>query len=410
MKAKKYAVYSRNLFIPVLCAVFILLLILFSKTSVNAAKKGIDLWLYIVFPSLFPFFVGVEILSATGIIRVAGVLLEPIMKPLFNLPGLSSFPFAMGIASGYPMGAKITSSLREQKLLTKNEAERLLAFSNNSGPLFIMGAVSVGMYNMPSLGIILLICHIAACITVGVIFGLISRSKSHQKPGNTLRMTQRLRQEYHIFKKNQNQSFGAMLGSAIVNSIMTILAIGGFIILFSVIINILIDTGVIAFAAALAGKFFSVFGVNKDILSSLFCGFFEITTGSSMASTVSNVTLVQQLTATSAIIGWAGLSVHCQVFSITSKTDISVKPYILGKFLQGVFAAIYTFGWIKIAGMAALSTKPASLIFNCINSKDSIWFNYSIYSLEYLVIGIAIILICIAVSLFVHTLRKPYKN
>ncbi len=407
MKAKKGAVYGRDLFIPVLCAVFILLLILFSKTSVNAAKKGIDLWLYIVFPSLFPFFVGVEILSATGIIRVVGVLLEPIMRPLFNLPGLSSFPFAMGIASGYPVGAKITASLREQKLLTKNEAERLMAFSNNSGPLFIMGAVSVGMYNMPSLGIMFLLCHIAACITVGVIYGLISRLKHDSKPAKKIRMSQKLRQEYHAFRKNRTQSFGGMLGSAIVNSIMTILAIGGFIIVFSVIINILLDTGVIAFLTAIAGKILSVFGMNNDILSSLFCGFFEITTGSSMASTVSSATLLAQLTATSAIIGWAGLSVHCQVFSIASKTDISMKPYLLGKFLQGTIAAIYTYGWIKIAGKAALSTKPASLIINSIDSDNSLLFNYSIFSIEYIVIGVAIILICVAFSLFAHTFNKP---
>lgn len=407
MKPKKGAIYGKDLLIPILCAVFILLLILFSKTSVNAAKKGIDLWLYIVFPSLFPFFVGVEILSATGIIKVAGVILEPLMRPLFNLPGLSSFPFVMGIASGYPVGARITSTLREQKLLTKNEAERLMAFSNNSGPLFIMGAVSVGMYNMPSLGIILLICHISACITVGVIYGVISRVKGHNQQVNNMKLRQKLRQEYKTFREYNMPGFGSILGTAITNSIMTLLAIGGFIILFSVIINILLDTGIISIAAGLAGKILSVFGIDKDIISSIFCGFFEITTGSSMASSTSGAALVQQLTATSAIIGWAGLSVHCQVFSIASKTDISMKPYLLGKFLQGVIAAVYTFCWIKIAGMAALCTKPASLALG--SNNDFNWFNYSVFSLQYLVIGITIILICVTASIIAYAIRKAYR-
>jgi sporulation integral membrane protein YlbJ len=311
----------------------------------------------------------------------------------------------MGIASGYPVGARITSSLREQKLLTKNEAERLMAFSNNSGPLFIMGAVSVGMYNAPSLWIILLICHIAACITVGVIYGIISRVKGYNRQGNNVGLRQKLHQEYDIFRKNRMPGFGSILGTAITNSIMTILAIGGFIILFSVIINILLDTGIISIAAGLAGKILSVFGIDKDIISSILCGFFEITTCSSMSSSASGASLVQQLTATSAIIGWAGLSVHCQVFSIASKTDISLKPYLFGKFLQGVIAAVYTFGWIKIAGMAALSTKPASEALG--SYIDSNWFNYTVFSLQYLVLGIAIILICIVISLITYVIRKP---
>jgi len=40
----------------------------------------------------------------------------------------------MGITSVYPVGAKITASMREEKLLSKTESERLLSFTNNSGP------------------------------------------------------------------------------------------------------------------------------------------------------------------------------------------------------------------------------------------------------------------------------------
>jgi len=93
----------------------------------------IFLWFNVVFPSLFPFFVASEILYRTGFIKAIGILLEPIMRP-FNVPGCGSFAFAMGITSGYPVGAKITASMREEKLLSKTESERLLSFTNNSGP------------------------------------------------------------------------------------------------------------------------------------------------------------------------------------------------------------------------------------------------------------------------------------
>ena len=61
------------------------------------------------------------------------------MRPIFNIPGEGAFPFVMGIISGYPMGAKIISKFKQQGICTNEEAERMLSFTNNSGPLFIIG-------------------------------------------------------------------------------------------------------------------------------------------------------------------------------------------------------------------------------------------------------------------------------
>ena len=163
-------IYLKSLVLPLVCITFILMLIIFSDTAVKSAGSGLNLWFNVVFPSLFPFFVASEILYRTGFIKAIGILLEPIMRPLFNVPGCGSFAFAMGITSGYPVGAKITASMREEKLLSKTESERLLSFTNNSGPLFIIGAVAVGMFKMPELGLLLLACHIHASITVGILF------------------------------------------------------------------------------------------------------------------------------------------------------------------------------------------------------------------------------------------------
>ncbi len=63
------------------------------------------------------------------------------MKPIFNVPGIGAYAFIMGIISGYPVGAKIVTEFRKNGECSKVEAERLLSFSNNSGPLFIIGTV-----------------------------------------------------------------------------------------------------------------------------------------------------------------------------------------------------------------------------------------------------------------------------
>ena len=95
-------IYLKSVLPPLICIIFIITLILFSKTAVSSALKGINLWLYVVFPSLFPFFVAAEILNRTGFVKAAGIILEPLMRPLFNVPGCGSFAVAMGITSGYP--------------------------------------------------------------------------------------------------------------------------------------------------------------------------------------------------------------------------------------------------------------------------------------------------------------------
>ncbi|MCR4434234.1 MAG: sporulation integral membrane protein YlbJ [Clostridiales bacterium] len=390
----------KTLLLPGASILFVLCLIAFSNTAVSAALKGLNLWFNIVFPSLFPFFVASELLNRSGFVRAVGILLEPVMRPLFNIPGCGSFAFAMGITSGYPVGAKITADLREENLLKKEEAERLLAFSNNSGPLFIIGSVSVGMFKLPEAGLFMLACHILACITVGVVLGLYSRRKGNINPDAGRKdLWKRLKKALLHHRSTKDFSFGVILGEAVRNSVTLILAIGGFIILFSVIINLLLETGIIGFLSQLFSFPLSFLGIHKDIVTSALCGIFEITTGTNMLSSASRAPLIQQLTGASLVIGWAGLSVHAQVASITSRTDMSIKTYLLGKTLQGIFSAAYTFIGIKTAGSVLFKTKPAFLPLQApVNSN---WYGYLWGSCGYLlgalifITALAMIALCI---------------
>lgn len=162
-------ILKRNL-IPLLFLAFTLLLIVFSSSNMVAVNTGLRLWVNNVIPSLFPFFIAVELLNRTPIPKMMGTLLEPIMKPLFHVPGVGAYAFFMGIVSGYPIGAKIVTDLRNSNLCTKVEGERLLTFTNNSGPLFIIGSIGISLFKDTSIGLLLLITHLMACITVAFIF------------------------------------------------------------------------------------------------------------------------------------------------------------------------------------------------------------------------------------------------
>lgn len=116
------------------------------QASLQASKNGLAMWWEVVFPSLLPFFILSELLISFGIVRFVGVLLEPFMRPIFRVPGVGGFVLAMGMASGFPSGAKLTTRLRQERQLTRIEAERLVSFTNSSNPLFIFGAVAVGFF------------------------------------------------------------------------------------------------------------------------------------------------------------------------------------------------------------------------------------------------------------------------
>ncbi len=149
--------------------------------SFKAASEGLMTWVNLVMPSLLPFFIISEILISIGFVDIIGKLLEPIMKPVFNLPGISTFPFSMSIVSGYPMGGKIVSNLRKKQSYYKNEAERTLVLSSTSGPLFMLGAIAVGMLSNPKLGPLILYPHYMGAISLGLIYSFKTDKKKIYK-------------------------------------------------------------------------------------------------------------------------------------------------------------------------------------------------------------------------------------
>ncbi len=76
--------------------IFLIYLILFSSSNMQAAKSGLKLWANSVIPSLFPFFIATEVLSKTHIPYQLGKIFNKLMKPLFNISGEGSFAIFMG--------------------------------------------------------------------------------------------------------------------------------------------------------------------------------------------------------------------------------------------------------------------------------------------------------------------------
>ena len=327
----------RSLFIPTLFVLFTISLILFSSSNLSAAQNGLTLWATSVIPSLFPFFVATELLSYTNIINILGKCFNKFMKPLFNVRGEGSFAFIMGIISGYPIGAKIACNLRESNTCSKEECERLLAFTNNSGPLFIIGTVGIKMFGSSSIGFLLLITHVLACLSVGICFRFWKSSHSSTKYiSNGLKTSS-------ISRVNLS-NLGEIIGKSITNSISTILNIGGFVVIFSVVISILKHSNFMLILEPIL----DFLHIQSNIVESFILGIVEITNGIFAISSIPIKEISINIVLTSFLLGCGGVSILLQVWSIVSKTDLSIKPYVLGKLLHGIFAAIYCFLFILV--------------------------------------------------------------
>lgn len=317
-------------------------LISFPQESVSASIRGLDMWWKIVFPSLLPFFIVSEMLMGFGVVKFIGVLLEPLMRPLFRVPGVGGFVWAMGMASGNPAGAKLTARLRMEGQLSKIEAERLVTFTNCSNPLFIFGAVSVGFFYNAKLGIILAIAHYLGNFTVGVIMRYHGKDNNESTSSQTKFSIKTALRELHRTRIKDNRPIGKLLGDAVMSSIQTLLMIGGFIILFSVINQLLYHLQVISFLGSIVGVILQIFQLPEAFSIPLISGFFEITLGSKLTSQVEDSALMHQAIITSVILAFSGFSIQAQVASILAQTDINFKPFFIARIFHGFFAGLYT--------------------------------------------------------------------
>lgn len=313
--------------------------IMFPQASFEASLRGLKMWWEIVFPSLLPFFILSEILIGYGVVKFIGVLMEPLMRPLFRVPGIGGFVWAMGVSSGFPAGAKLTARMRQENQINPIEAERLVSFTNCSNPLFIIGAVAVALFNDPKLGILLAVCHYVGNLIVGIIMRFHGQDEPRRKNGFKLPSIKGAILEMHQTRLTDGRPIGKLLGDSVYTSVNTLLMIGGFIILFSVFNRILAEIQLTTLISSLFSVIFMFLHIPTDLSIPLLSGIFEITLGSQLVSDT-NVSLIYQAIIISFILAFNGFSVQAQVASILAETDIRFKPFFYARVLHGIIAAM----------------------------------------------------------------------
>ena len=310
---------------------FIITLLVFSENNSIASSTGLNIFINNVFPSLFPFLVATEILYNSNFIHIIEKYTKNIFQKLFNVPPKSAIVIILGFISGYPIGAKLIANLKKDKYLTTAEAERLLSFTNNSSPIFIISAIGISIFGNKTIGIVLLFIQILSSILVGIIFRFWKYNDKEYI-------------DYSYLSLNEDTNLKVVPNTveifinSIKNEVFTTLQIGGFVIIFSVILSILKSTGILNVLAYLL----SFIGIPENYSLALIYGLFEISNGMNLIKNIIAYNNIVSLIVSSFILGFGGISILFQIYSLIYKEHISVKPYICGKLLQACFSVILT--------------------------------------------------------------------
>lgn len=325
MSITRTKIYNMLAICAVICAAAAL--VIFPKQSVEAAGEGLKLCANVIIPSLFPFFVISTMTVELGLAGKLGRLTEGIMRRLFNVSGACSSAFILGFIGGYPVGAKTAISLYERGECTRAEAERLLSFCNNSGPAFILGVVGASVFSSSRVGLLLYAAHTIASIITGIMFRSWRGSKKENRRRAVLPQSAK-----------PTVGFASAFTSAVKSSFSSTLNICGFVIFFTVFIRLLFLAGILPALANAIGFLLSPIGVDAETAQRLLTGVIELSSGVwSLNGAASSLSASAAMAAF--MLGWAGISIHCQTLSFLNDSGLSAKTYIAGKFIQGVLSA-----------------------------------------------------------------------
>lgn len=297
-----------------LSGVLAVLLLCRESVAAQGVRDGIDLCITSVIPALFPFFAASQLLVSLGAAEVLGRGAGPLFRRLFGIGGAGASAFLLGLIGGYPVGAKTTESLVRQGLLPPEDGALLLTFCNNAGPAFILGIAGSGVFQSPRAGVWLYLIHAAAATAVGLIFCFILKLNLKQKIAGFLQVSGPDCNFPAGPGGRPSPSPAAAFIGAVRGGVTAMAGVCGFVIFFLVVLRL---------AESFLGP-----------LPPLAAGFVELTNGI-LRLTADRAGFISA----AALLGWGGLSVHCQTAAVLSGSGVSLRWYLPAKAAQALLSA-----------------------------------------------------------------------
>ncbi len=276
-------------------------LLILPKSTSEGVKQGLSLLGNVVIPSLFPFFFLSSYLCKSNACEVLCKIFKKPVDKIFKTSGYGITAIIMGLTGGYPTGAKTVFSLYESGKITKNEAERLFYWCVNAGPAFTVNAVGSVMLGNTKSGIILYVSMILSSLTIGFFTRFFSDGESTDSKNSVLKKEIKSPLTDSVYEASE----------ALINA-------SAWILLFSC--------------------FFGLLPKNDgNIFSSLFIkSIFEVTSGCRACAGKVSLPVI------SAVIGFSGICVFCQIMPYLKGCKVKLKNFVCARLLNTSLCAFYT--------------------------------------------------------------------
>lgn len=291
------------------------LILIFPDMSLAYAANGLILWFNCMVPALFPFMILSGILVRQNLTEAFTSFIYPLLGPLFKISKNGVYCLLLGFLCGFPMGARVIADLYERSKISKREAEYLLAFCNNIGPVYYI------TFLLPVIGLTSkkeLPFYLFGMYGIPLLYGVFLRNTGFLLPKA---------KECHCLNTEGNQNtedFADSLNGAMQSAIHGITTLGGYMILFN-LLNIVPH----AISKMLPLSF------NPYFIPVINC-LLEITGGAKSLGTA-----LPYLVLT--VLPFGGISCIAQAKSMILNTDLSILHYVLHKLIQTAVTGLYYF-------------------------------------------------------------------
>ena len=303
--------------IPILILFFSMLS--FPQTVFTGASYGLVLWFRHVLPTLLPYMILINVLICTPALHWICRITSTFLCPLLGTSYYGTFAVLTGFLCGYPMGAKTTSYLLNVNKISRSEASYLLSFCNNISPAFILSYVVAQNMKERNLCIPFFLILTFTPLMLSFIFRLFYRL-----PESSFSFPQLTPGSFSNPSESISDNF---LDRCILNAFESVTKVGGYMMMFSVLIQLL--------ASVLPNTIFSLL-----LYSSL-----EISTGirllfSSALYTTEKIILCAFLTSFG---GWCCIA---QTYSMISSSQLPILPYITAKLVTALVTSLLISAYI----------------------------------------------------------------
>lgn len=308
------------------------LILTHSAESLYYALNGLNLWFTKMIPALFPFMILSGVMIRLHLTESFVTLLYPFLHPLLRVRKNVIYAVVMGFLCGFPMGAKVTCDLLERNMITHREAEFLLAFCNNIGPVYFCSFV------LPLLNRRLVLPYLTGMYGLPLLYGAFLRRTAYRDipeeaasgSGERIRHGKRSRRrELSACAEDGGLPLSLLseLDEAITSSIRSILMLGGYMILFNL--------------------FNLIPGVLCPGLGPFLAPVLEITGGLSILG--DSAPLLSLL-----LLPFGGFSCIAQTFSMVKGTGLFIGNYVVHKLLLTFLTAGFYLVWFFLSPVSFL--------------------------------------------------------